>query len=211
MYSNSRKLIFLIQRTLKGDGRQVLWDIFCKIRGIDLGHIPLEALGIPEETGNWHENSGGPNLTAVIKSLPVTADDAVIDLGCGKGGALITFSRFPFRAIHGVDVSEKLLSIAARNLEKLKRTNVTLSHSNAADFVDLDDYTVVYMFNPFLENVMKKVISNINHSTKNRPRDVTIIYKNPVCHDVIVNNSNFRVIRKYDRFLVPVWIYKNTE
>lgn len=200
-----------MHRTLKGDGRQVLWDIFCKIRGIDISHVPFEELGITEETGNWHENSGGPNLRAVTKNLSVHASQAVIDIGCGKGGALITFSKFPFRSIHGVDISEKLLSIAERNLKRLKIEHVTLSHSNATEFTELDDYTFIYMFNPFVGEVMKKVISNINHSLQSRPREVTIIYKNPVCHDLIIENSNFRIIRKYEDFLVPIWIFRNTD
>lgn len=199
----------MTNRVINGDGRQVLWDIYYKLRGIDLAYVPLESLDITEETGSWHENSGGPDLEVVIRSLTINANDSIIDLGCGKGGALITFSKYGFQSIDGLDISKELLLVAKNNLSKLGIVKATLFCSNATTFTALQKYRFIYMFNPFPANVMIQVISNINESIKKYPRNLTIIYRNPVCHDIIVSNSEFRVAGKFDHFSIPIWVYQN--
>ncbi|MGC8659673.1 MAG: class I SAM-dependent methyltransferase [Desulfomonilaceae bacterium] len=204
-----RKIYRLTKRVINGETRQILWDVYYKLRGFDLGYVPLESLGINSETGSWHENSGGPDLENVMKNLPISPDDSIIDLGCGKGGALITFSRFSFKSIDGVDVSQELLLIARSNLSKLGVEKTTLFCSDAATFTDLQKYRFIYMFNPFPTSVMSHVVVNINESVAKYPRKLTIIYRNPVCHDIIVSNSDFRVAAKFDHFSIPIWVYEN--
>lgn len=205
----NKRITNSVRRIIKGDGRQVLWDTYYMFRGLDLVYTSLESIGLSADIGSWYENSGGPDLKVVIKSFPKNTNASIIDFGCGKGGALITLSQCGFRSVDGLDISKDLLLIAKNNLRKLNIRNVKLFCSSAASFTELHKYTFIYMFNPFPPPIMNDVISNINESIEKYPREITIIYKNPVCHNVIVNNSDFRVIRKFEDFLIPFWVYKN--
>lgn len=204
-----RRIIRLIRRAIEGDWRQVLYDIYLKLRRIDVGIVLPEDLGLSSDSVNAHENSGGPNLDLVLKTISIKKNDSILDIGCGKGGALITLSKYRFQAVDGLEISDNLLSIAKTNLKKLNIGRVRLYNSNAITFTDLDNYTFIYMFNPFPCSIMKAVISNLNISIKQKPREITIIYKSPVCHDVIVSDSEFRIAIKFDNFKIPFWIYKN--
>ncbi len=203
-----KRIIRLIRRLIGGDGKQVLYDVYLKLRNIDVGEVSNEAIGISRDIGSRHQTSGGPYLDFVLKNLPINQNDSIIDIGCGKGGALITLSKYPFQSVDGLDISDELISIAKSNLKKLKINKVKLFQSNAATFTDLEKYTHIYMANPFPCTIMKEVMSNIKKSIKKHPREVTIIYMNPLCHDVICC-SDFKLVRKFNQFVFPFWIYKN--
>jgi SAM-dependent methyltransferase len=203
-----KRIIRLIRRVIGGDGKQVLYDVYLKLRNIDVGEVSNETIGISRDIGSRHQTSGGPYLDFVLKNLPINQNDSIIDIGCGKGGALITLTQYPFQSVDGLDMSDMLISIAKSNLKKLQITKVKFFQCNAATFTDLDNYTYIYMYNPFPCTIMKEVMSNIKKSIKKHPREVTIIYMNPVCHDVICC-SEFAVVRKFNQFVFPFWIYKN--
>jgi 16S rRNA G966 N2-methylase RsmD len=203
-----RRIIRLIRQVNRGDWRQILYIIYLKLRRIDVGYVSYEDLGLSSDPVGCHENSGGPNLGLVLKNISITESDSILDIGCGKGGALITLSKY-FQTADGLEISDKLVSIAKANLKKLNIKNYKLFKANAATFTDLDNYTFIYMYNPFSSSIMKQVMSNLKLSIKKHPREITIIYYNPVCHDVIVSDSDFRIVMKFDNFGVPFWIYKN--
>jgi SAM-dependent methyltransferase len=203
-----KRIIRLIERIKRGQNKQILYEVYLKLRHIDVGASSHESIGISEDIGSLHRNSGGPELDFVLKDLSIKHSDSIIDIGCGKGGALITFSKYPFQSVDGLDISDKLISIAKSNLKKLRISTVKLFQSDAATFSDLDKYTYIYMFNPFPCTIMTDVMTKINESIKRHPRELTIIYMNPVCHDVICGSS-FKLVRKFNQFVQPFWIYKN--
>src|SRR5438105_11506431 len=95
--------------------------------GIDTGGITqLNKLGVPRET--WAE--GGPHI-AVDPDEFAAALDAIdldlsrltfIDLGCGKGRALMLAAEHPFRRIIGVEFAEPLVATARANIQHLGET-----------------------------------------------------------------------------------------
>lgn len=204
-----KRTIRLIRQVKEGDWRQVLYVIYLKLRRLDVGYVSSGDLGLSPDTGHRHENSGGPNLGRVLKNFSINKNDSILDIGCGKGGALITFSKFDFQVVDGLDISDDLLSIAKTNFKKLNIRKVKLFQANAVTFTNLDNYTFIYMANPFPCNIVKSVMLNLDMSIKKHPREITLIYYNPVCHDVIVSNSDFRIIMKFDNFGIPFWVYKN--
>jgi tRNA/tmRNA/rRNA uracil-C5-methylase (TrmA/RlmC/RlmD family) len=106
-------------------------------------------------TRSFHYNSSGNRfLERVTKRLPITSDDASLDFGCGKGGALVTLSKAPFRKLGGVELSPKLSTIAQNNMARLQIPHVELFCCDAAKFTALDDYKYLYFFNPFPSVIM---------------------------------------------------------
>jgi SAM-dependent methyltransferase len=188
------------------------WREFIVRVRVALGQIDLKLDSREEsERTHFYSDSGGSELDKVMAAFNLRSDDAIIDFGCGKGGALITLAKYPFSKITGVEISAELVDIARNNLRKLHIDNVTVVCCDAADFTELDDYTYVYFFNPFPCIVMKSVIDNIKMSLARNRRKVTIIYLNPDCHDVIVADSPFVKQTEFYHTMHKYYIYSNKQ
>ena len=188
--------------------RYLIYKIFMRMKKIDLSKASLQDIELSKTIANHHAESGGPYLDTVLDYLDITKSDSILDIGCGKGGALITLSRHPFRRIAGVDISKDLLETARTNFSKLKIKNIHLYQSDASKFQKLEEYNYIYMFNPFPCNIMKNVITNINQSLKSNPRKIIIIYNNPVCHETIINSSFFDLIKEFYNLPNDLYIYR---
>src|SRR5206468_1648251 len=58
---------------------------------------------------------------AMIRDLAINHENFVfLDLGSGKGRALLLASQFPFSAVIGVELSRNLHAVACRNIKKYK-------------------------------------------------------------------------------------------
>ena len=125
-------------------------------------------------------------LTNILKKLRITyADYSFIDLGSGMGRAVLMGAEFPFRSVVGVEFSRELHCIAESNLRrcppKRKRaSSIRLLCLDATDYAIPEGKCIIYMFNPFREPVMKKVIANMEQRQKTNPSDLYVIYLNPV-------------------------------
>jgi len=172
------------------------YEIGMACRGIDLhgGSNPQDN-GLSPERANGHRDSGGPDLHKLLATLPISSRDAVVDMGCGKGGAMITLARYPFARVDGIELSPQLAQVAHMNIERLGIRNATVFCGDAAMFQDLDIYTHVYMYHPFPANIMSSVLVNLTASVHRQKRRITVIYKNPLFHDLVVG-AGFDLIRE---------------
>jgi SAM-dependent methyltransferase len=184
-----------------------------KRRGIDIREPEIIKDVHQDLARNFRYSTSGKRfLEQAVKRLPITSDDAILDFGCGKGGALVTFSKYPFRKLGGVELSSKLYTIAQNNMARLKITHVELFCCDAAEFTALDDYTYLYFFSPFSSAVMEPVMRNVIASLQSRPRKLTIIYNNPVCHDTILKTGVFVKTAEFPRKdYAPCFIYQYTQ
>lgn len=178
------------------DYAHVKHALWLRWRRLDFGGETCADIGVPEDRGAPHAHSGGPHLDGVLKSLHIPRGSRVVDLGSGKGIALITLSQH-FDTVVGVEISERLVEICKRNLRLLGLRNIWVVCSDAARFTEFDDFSHVYMFNPFPANVMHEVMQNLRRSLESHPRRLTIIYKNPYCGDVIVS-AGFREVARHE-------------
>jgi SAM-dependent methyltransferase len=106
-----------------------------------------------------------------------------VDVGCGKGRALLLASELPFRHLHGVDFSAALLETAQRNVERWKhgaeRDRISLHHADALAWELPGEPLVVYLFHPFDATVMTPFVDRLVASLEQRPRSCTVLYLNP--------------------------------
>jgi cyclopropane fatty-acyl-phospholipid synthase-like methyltransferase len=146
----------------------------------------------------YYVNSGGPELAKMLSALSIDRGDIIVDIGSGKGGAAITMARFAFASVVGVEISQQLVAIAQANVAKLKLGNrVHFICSDASQFTDLDQFSYVYMFNPFPCSVMSGFLQNIAASLTRRPRLLRLIYAHPICHDLIVETQLFHLVKTF--------------
>jgi SAM-dependent methyltransferase len=175
---------------------------------VDLKHDPSEAV---TERTHYYADSGGLAFDRIMDHFAISPQDAIVDYGCGKGGVLISLSKYPFGRITGVEIAPELVAIARRNIRKLKIDNVDIACCDAADFVSLDAYNYCYFFDPFPCNVMADVLDNIAQSLQRQPRKLTLIYLNPFCHELIIAGEVFTRIAILDHFEHDCFIYTNRD
>jgi Histone methylation protein DOT1 len=113
-----------------------------------------------------------------------------VDLGSGKGRALLLASRFPFRRIIGVELAPALSKTAAENILKFEppwrtcRDMESLS-GDATTFAYPSGPLVLYLYSPFLAPVLKRCLANLNRVLSSEPREVYLLYTNPVFESVL--------------------------
>lgn len=117
-----------------------------------------------------------------------------IDLGSGKGRALLLASDYPFRRIIGVEILPELHSIAERNIQKYRSgeqqcNQITSWCGDARDFEFPVEPTLLYLFNPFFEPVLQAVLNNIEISLRANPREFVLLYVNPISEHLVQKTS----------------------
>lgn len=118
-----------------------------------------------------------------------------IDLGCGKGRALLLARSFGFRRFAGVELLPELLAAARRNVDRLppqERSRFELFASDARDYKFPSEPTFLYLFDPFPAVILKQVLGNLVRSVQERPRPILIGYQNPISELVMSSMPEFR-------------------
>lgn len=123
-----------------------------------------------------------------------------IDVGSGKGRALMLAQRYPFRRMIGLELSPCLVEISKENL---KRFDAAWNLGNPVEVVQCDavDYpwplepSVVFLYHPFAQPVMRHFVDHLRTSLRKYPRDTYLMYANPELHDTLLSAG----------FLVKLW------
>lgn len=176
------------------------------------GYIARDDLGIGDRDVREQCESYEPTkvwiLKRIFEDLPIRFQDYVlVDIGSGKGRTLLIASEYPFKKIVGIEISSRLNAIAVANLQRYQRDSrrcdyVVSTCINATEFRLPDENLVVYLYNPFHENLLTELLSNIDASLKQLPRDFFLVYVNPVHHDLIEARGFVRLLKKTKRHRV---------
>ena len=115
---------------------------------------------------------------------------------------LLIASEFGFKEVRGIELSSKLCSIANKNITNFKsrvNTNTLFEVINidATQYNFKDDEYVFFMYNPFDEFILKKVLNNILISIKRQNRPILIVYAYPVNRGVIEEIMNIKKVTNY--------------
>jgi len=126
-------------------------------------------------------------------------DFTFIDLGSGKGRTLLMASDYPFRRIIGVELLPSLHQIAQQNLRQYKSESqkcfaVGSICGDATDFPLPEDPLVIFLFNPFPESGMRRVVANLEQSLRAHPRPVYVLYHNPLLEHTLSERGPLRKI-----------------
>ncbi len=142
----------------------------------------------------------------MLAALPVPPERFIfIDLGSGKGRTLLMASDYPFRRIIGLELLEELHQIAQQNIARYrgpaqKCFDIESLSGDARDSSLPVEPTVLYLFNPFPEHVMRAVLISLEQSVAAYPREVYIIYHNPAHESVFVEQSWLRELTRTQQF-----------
>jgi SAM-dependent methyltransferase len=114
------------------------------------------------------------------------AEYAFIDIGSGKGRAVMVASDFSFHRILGVELNPKLTTIARENLAKWNAsphpcTDLAVLHADALSVPIPDSPVLLYVFHPFDEHVMRLLLGRLFalSQTRTAPLDIVCIAPYP--------------------------------
>jgi SAM-dependent methyltransferase len=124
-------------------------------------------------------------------------DFVFVDLGSGKGRTLLMASDYPFRRITGVELLPALHQAAQKNLHNYHAATqkcfaLESLCADATEFSFPAEPTLLYLFNPLPESGLRKVIANLQKSLRSHPREVYVLYHNPLLEKVLSQSSSLR-------------------
>jgi SAM-dependent methyltransferase len=152
------------------------------------GEIPVELLDHASDVAPHavsYEPTDPAAFRVMVRELPIDRSDyEFVDLGSGKGRAVLLAHQLGFGRVVGVEASLALHTVACQNLREWARAgndtrNIRLQHADAATVAIPDGPCVVYLFNPFRERTVSRVLLNLKWSLQRQPRDLWLIYYNP--------------------------------
>jgi SAM-dependent methyltransferase len=124
-------------------------------------------------------------IRSVLTMLPSLEGFTFVDLGCGKGRPLLVASEFPFRDLIGVELSPLLAAEARKNASILQRrfparVPIRIEVGDASAFGFPPGNLVVFLYNPFGEEVIARVVAGVEAALASENRSLFVVYYNPV-------------------------------
>jgi SAM-dependent methyltransferase len=170
--------------------------------GIEASKVGDVAVGAISESA--YVPSPAWALPVILKQLDIRYDEYnFIDLGSGMGRVVLMAAEFPFTRVVGVEFSPQLHEIAKDNLAHSsghrKAGSVELLLRDAREYTPLPGNCIIYMFNPFRENVMRTVLDNLKRYFESQPAaQLYIVYFVPVLAELL-DACSFLVKLKADQ------------
>jgi SAM-dependent methyltransferase len=162
----------------------------------------LTLVGSNADHGVFYHPAHPKFLREVLNSLKIDFSTyTFIDLGSGKGRALLVASEYPFAEIIGVEFAAELHEIASRNIQSYRSKtqrckNVRSVNLDAAEFEMPATPLVLYLFNPFRPAVLVPVLQRLQRSLDSHPRDVTMIYAAPFHAGLIEQETALKCVEQ---------------
>ncbi|WP_169167509.1 class I SAM-dependent methyltransferase [Acidovorax sp. SRB_24] len=134
---------------------------------------------------------------SVMEALPIRlADYAFVDLGSGKGRALLLAAQAGFQTITGVEFSGELHQAAQKNLAAARDRwpnvdRIKLLCGDAAQYRPPLVPVVCYLYNPFGASVMRQVIDVWVRAMSTHSQDVWVVYSNPTQSELFMSEPIF--------------------
>jgi SAM-dependent methyltransferase len=125
-----------------------------------------------------------------------------LDIGAGKGRAMLIASELPFRQVLGVELNPDMADIAQNNLEIWQRDHaaddtapaiapIFLHQQDALAFDLPHTPTLAFLYHPFEAPVFKHLLRRIEAQYARRPGTFDLLYVNSECREILDNHPAF--------------------
>ena len=136
--------------------------------------------------GFWYLPTRPSVARQILSELPIEHFEhfCFVDFGSGKGRLLLIAREFPFASVQGVERDLALHALAQENLRvgrnfKHQCKLVQSLHLDANLYEFPSTSLVLYLFNPFGEQIFAKLLEKLVRSILEQPRNVLIVLVNP--------------------------------
>jgi SAM-dependent methyltransferase len=108
-----------------------------------------------------------------------------IDVGAGKGRALLLASQFPFAGVEGIELNGSLARVCRANIERWQRdpkasplAPIALHHGDATTHPLPDTPMLAFLFHPFETPVLRRFLRHIESHLALHPHAFDLVYVN---------------------------------
>ncbi len=179
--------------------------------GVDTGGLVWgESLDRPSSTeaAYWATGYYGISPSAFTAAMARLQLDwprfTFVDVGCGKGRALLLALRFPFRQALGIELSPALAAVAQANLEKFAAPWRQVDLPAEAIVADAttspipDGPVVMFLYHPFAAPVMRRFLAHVLEAAGRERREIYVLYANPELGQMVASTPGIE------------WLWKDT-
>jgi SAM-dependent methyltransferase len=128
--------------------------------------------------------------------LGQTAGLDFIDIGCGKGRAVFVAEYCGYKQLKGIELDEDLVTDARENSRHYsflkKGSEIQFVCANALEYDYQNKPSVYFFFNPFHEEIIRKVLERILAATTS---ETWFVYMNPM-YPLPFSERNMRLVKK---------------
>ena len=164
------------------------------------GYTQLHELVIDspnKDLGIRYQPTTQKRLIAMFGNLPRDVSEfSFVDFGSGRGRVLLFASEISFKQVIGVEFSEELHVSAVENITRATHVRkcriVQPVHADATKYQLPEGPLVLYFFDPFRDEVMLQVLSNIKQSYLARQRKIYVMYLAPVHEAMVMETGVFK-------------------
>ena len=125
---------------------------------------------------------------------------AFLDIGAGKGRAMLLAAGYPFRRIIGVELHPALAAATRENVELWQATHsgppMRLEEGDAMRLRMPAGPCVVFLFNPFDAVLMDRLLTRLAYQFRRRPNELDVVY---------VNDEQRRLIQEEHTRFEELW------
>lgn len=124
-----------------------------------------------------------------------------LDIGAGKGRAMLVASQYPFLRVEGVELNPRLASIAADNIALWQQRGsaeilapILLHHADAAAHPLPPAPLLVHLFHPFEAPLLRRFLRHLERDLTHHPRPLDLVYINAEHDSILDRHPAFRRI-----------------
>ena len=125
-------------------------------------------------------------------------DWSFVDIGSGKGRAVLLAMGYPFRKVMGVELVSELHAIAQANLDRYRGPRrcqtVELVCGDATAMPLPPGDVVIFLYNSFGGELLNRLLDHLEASLRQMSRRLLLIYSNPVEREAVESRAAFTVL-----------------
>jgi SAM-dependent methyltransferase len=144
------------------------------------------------------------SVRSALKALSPGDRDVFVDIGAGKGKAMLIAARLGYGRVLGVERDVDLAGQARQNValarRHLKTPGLDVITADALEWRVPDDVSVVFLNNPFIGTTLHQVAMMIIDSYDQKRRPLYIVYSKPWEHDWLLSTGRLSVVGVTPRF-----------
>ncbi len=173
-------------------------------RRVDLTELEIQDFDVRH--GVYYQATSAALVRRILNRLNIDHSHFVfVDLGSGKGRVLLMAAQLPFKRVIGVEIAEELIQCARRNIDSFRgelKVPIELVCDNAARFHFPHEPTVLFMFNPFDETVMSRVIENLLAAADDSGKEVLVVYHSTRCRELFDRSTRFQLLDEFQHTVI---------
>ena len=122
-----------------------------------------------------------------------------VDIGSGKGRAMMLASELPFREVLGVELNANLYQVAEKNLEMWRGSGRAVSpmrlvQGDALGLSFPEGRLLIFMYNPFLAPMMRRLLERVDAVAGGRRGEIDLLYVVPQQEAVFAEFPEFKLL-----------------